>query len=91
MFNVLTKIIHFINNQKKKQENISFQRFPTVVIFAHCVCQNAHPFIFRHVGLLSYEFSLSSRTERSVVKDLESIHYVFLYYVLPRFFLPSVV
>ena len=32
MFNVLTKIIHFINNQKKKQENISFQRFPTVVI-----------------------------------------------------------
>ena len=46
MFNVLTKIIHFINNQKKKQENISFQRFPSVVIFAHCVCQNAHPFIF---------------------------------------------
>ena len=32
MFNVLTKIIHFINNQKKKEENISFQRFPTVVI-----------------------------------------------------------
>ena len=46
MSNVLTKIIHFINNQKKKQENISFQRFPTVVIFAHCVCQNAHPLFF---------------------------------------------